>query len=467
VTLNPDGSRTITVAGKNGTTRQQTQWSSFQSYTITDDENADRTVDKTTTVTNANNVTTTVVEQDTDLDGVPDWRQTGTVGTSGPPPFPLTMTAEEMLLPPDGGVRQYLPVAQSTTVSPRFAESTSCFRNLSLPPSDAGAGAPDCWFDDVPKTWSDTQGKSTPLFGSVLDPGGVLDHIRVLTTGKSACDVISHGIIQDAFNQALGEGLTRIGGINVGHAIDLVVALAEKDLIIGCEYPACLAAQGHAGGMAYHDGADLSDDPGADIIEIRPEIIQQGVDPTAEMVLHELFHYAGKEHDNGDEGGTNARDYIYACARYGNSCRGYPGFYLGYPGDASSARDAAMCADADNKGQFGVQAIAVQSDKLCGSETAPGPQTPHDVCSVADPAPPTTPCTCCVANVWDYCDQTLIPAASATSKELDEFQCCLACPTGFAWNPAVCPTGLVGVPKWQAPSKPPVTTCQPLAGCGY
>src|SRR5262249_44083019 len=80
VTVNSDGTSTLSMAGANGTERLHVDSKSARAYTLTADANGDGKVDERMTATESGGVTTTVWERDDGLSGTFNWRATMTFG---------------------------------------------------------------------------------------------------------------------------------------------------------------------------------------------------------------------------------------------------------------------------------------------------------------------------------------------------------------------------------------------------
>src|SRR5262249_37036054 len=151
-------------------------------------------------------------------------------------------------------------------------------------------------------------------------------------------------------------------------------------LLYGCANPSCVPSNVHATthSAMFKNGSA----PGAFITTFNPSDAAAGAasgdEALEELLVHEWFHVT-ESHPSGDPNGSEWRDEIYACSRYANNCRAWDkGFYLGRCCDASSARDAAMCADQKHKADFGIQTVFVETswglvEKTPGTDVTIGP----------------------------------------------------------------------------------------------
>jgi hypothetical protein len=456
VTVNADGTKTLSMAGKTTGERLHIEWASVGSYTLTADVNTDGTIDeRITATTDASGVTTTVWERDSNLNGTFDWRST----TTHTPQVGITQTLEQV---PPGGAGY----VTTDTYSAPFAEAVRTCPSLDVkaggacdahllaqpgqdfppvpnycvygpppppppPPADAGGGG--CWFEGDPATTSDVAPES--LYTTSACPSCGYVTFSTITAGPMQCNDQQTKDIAAALVRAWSDTEAAIiSRINPTFAEVLFNVANYHHYYYGCSSPACAGDTT----AAFTEQPKFSDAPDVPVTDFHAtNTLTMGQDAIEEVIIHEWFHAGGHPGHEGTRNGRGGRDMVYSCARYADGCRAWnSGFYLGLCCDASSARDAAMCADADHKSAFGIQNIFV--------ETSPGfAQTPNGLdtgapplCTDLTPNSPMNPC-CMLERTAAYCDQTplsdqdIVTLASAPvpiDAVLHYPSCCESCP---------------------------------------
>ena len=483
VTLNADGSHSLTIPGANGTTRVSIDWTSGRSFTMTTDVNADGVIDDQRTVTTTSGTTTSLWQVDRSLAGAFDWKNTVTRTSS------VTTSTVEEILPLGGttfvttseftdsafdlaGPKCIPPQLDGTTCTPNGADSVAPKPTFCAPPSTTPTGGPcgtqgqpACitWIPDG-QTWTTAEVGPSALLSV---PQQSRNKFYFMTEGAMLCTPEQAAQLTSVVTTALGDIDDTMIDLNIGKWAQLLMALTNTPLYFGCSLPA--TAQGR-GIVAVTQYADFSDDPNDAIMitAIDPSIFTAGDNALEEIITHEWFHVAGDSHPH-DPNGWAARDQIYSCARSINQGKAFSdGFYLGVCCDASSARDHATCADADNKEQFGIQNMFVETtDGIVESPnsglTSYTNNAPPKECVAMDNTPP-APCGCTLESVPAYCDQTLVTEQEAlgdgifvAASTLTEPNCCESCPSATPYTTA-CPM--------VSPTSPAIceaaTSCAPL-----
>jgi len=160
-------------------------------------------------------------------------------------------------------------------------------------------------------------------------------------------------------------------------------------------------------------------------------------------------------HHQVDAAGSESRDVINACARVGDQCKAWNvGFYLGKCCDASSARDGAMCASAENKQSYGGYEMYVETASPYVEEPSGATDPATNVC--ADTDGNAADALCAIESMFAFCDQTPFTAGETTDPipsgypskgqealpALSGFVCVEECPAMTPDTPSLCATNL-------------------------
>jgi hypothetical protein len=485
VTVNPDHTRTVTIAGPNGTSRLVLVWKNSRSFSMKVDANGDGVVDDQTSVTTTNGVTSSLLEQDRNLGGTFNYRNTTTLKKGS-----FHSVVEEIL-----------PLASSFVTTASYNGSdfdyvgplcvpaqlpggTACaaktkaprpkFCALPDPPVDGidcgfpGADACITWIADG-QTWH-----TTDVAPRDLPPVANANLMGIITAGPMACNAGQIEMLTRVVTQAAADFHEAMPSLNNEKYAQVMTGLASAPLLYGCKLPTFGApvARGIVAVTNYADflldGAvtDYATDD-AKITAFDASSFGSGDDYLEELLVHEWFHVAGDHHPH-DANGYFARDQIYSCSRIVDKGRAFAqGHYLSVDCcDASSARDHASCASADKKLKFGLQNIFIETPTGLLEIPAPGLTSATDQpltnqCfneGTGDQAP----CGCVVERVAAYCDQVVLTEQDALShfgltaaaNSLRTFSCCESCP---ASTPAAAVCGTAD------PANPP--TCISTQAC--
>lgn len=246
-------------------------------------------------------------------------------------------------------------------------------------------------------------------------------------------------------------------------SIDTAVANSDG-ILYGCALPSCSPS----GVDAVTSKAYFADDPKIFITTIAPQFINLGVDAVEEIIIHEWYHLL-LQHVPDAQGGSE-RDFIYSCSRNATGGRSWnAGFYLADCCDASSARDAAMCADDTKRLQFGIQMLFKETangftEDLNAQATAYSDKEDPPTCTNASMPVMNAPCSCYLEQAPGYCNQTVLTQDDAlklglvdTAETISGANCCESCPSGTPWaGLGACGTVTAGT-ECVAPSEPPLT----------
>jgi hypothetical protein len=501
VTLGPSGARTISTVDATGLERVHIDWTSLGASTMTA-YRADGTIDESMTTTSSGNVVTTVWQLDKDLDGTFDWRSTTqstdrqqitqTIEELSPGAADLTVTSTYTGPDLDEGncqePKQLDPLAVDVgascdalalTTDPNYSifapAPTYCNGGDGAAPQSSmdqtcnAPGTPPCiapigsgctpTMNDCHLTWSKSALSPVELFASAPVVGSGLP-IYAATSGPMACTKAQRTSIARAVQEAFPElAFTLIKNwtaewtqllTGITNQSDTGLSGVTDGLYYACAMPPGVAANDEAVTI----WAGFSDANNAKLTMLNPSLFdaRYGLDALEEIVTHELMHAGGYRHQPAPDGGQQ-RDYIYSCARIADGCRAFDeGFYLGACCDASSSRDAAMCAGPENKAQFGVFGLFTETKSPTYYVSVPPTQLPDQVC-YASGSYQYDSCLCSIAIMPAYCDHTPLQwsewlnyaATVQIAETMFQPQCCEACPSGDnAYSNGVCGTQASG-----------------------
>jgi hypothetical protein len=177
--------------------------------------------------------------------------------------------------------------------------------------------------------------------GSANSPGG-RPNVRIITNGApGACSDAQSTQILDALYQALADGLPCLKQSNPRAYEALNESLAGRSLAIDCGNSCDLGDGTYSIAQTDMPGSwrDVFSDPHMSInMQHFP-----GGDCAAQVMLHEMLHWAGQNH-TGDASGGGGKDQVYACGRFCTKCMTDPSCAIG-GGDA--AFDCVQCADSE------------------------------------------------------------------------------------------------------------------------
>lgn len=438
ITLASDGTQTIVVPGARGPRVRATVRSAVE-YDETADDNADGTMDITRHGSIEAGVPVQVEVSDANFDGTPDHRVTSR---------PHATTVEDWIVPATGGARQWVvthsfqrqgdfhagavPPCPPDPPVPRMPDPpTSAY------PCSALGCSHRCFLRD--RIALDAAAE----FGVSTVPDAA---VRILTRGAPtfACTVDQKRTLELAL-LSVGADLERLRAINPDRHNQILTKLSRVRLYFGCGIPSCVPGSTIAWTEAPRH--EVYTDPTIATIMIRggaggPLVLPNPTirnAATREIIEHELFHLV--EGHEEDSNGNEARDHIYACPRYQVQWAAGLTFYLGTVAQASSARDAALCASMDHKAAFGVASANLRtSDGYF--EITPGTRMDVPLCSVSSRDSPTAMATCSVETFITDCDQTPVPAAMRSLAQRHEVACTLGCPPTEPYQPVSCSTSV-------------------------
>ncbi len=477
VTVNPDGSHTVSMAGTNGHERLHIDRQPSGAFTLTADVNGDGKVDSQMTKTISGSTATTVWELDDNLNGKFNWRATMSYGHD------VNTVAAKLEQTPFGGTNLVETAAYSGAVATAAAcqgkSPAEVMMGGSCDANGAGAMAPKPNFCQPPTPGTGSSG------GGCFWPGGTdtwasadVRPIRIggtnffkITQGAMRCSDEQYRTIELALYAAWADfDANVVKGLEPSWA-SVTDAIANRSIYYGCALPSCLPS----GVVAATHAAYFADLPRADavvITTIAPFILQKGEGATEEIIIHEWFH-PDLDHIP-DQNGANARDRIYGCSRVAAGVKSWnAGLYLGQCCDASSARDHAMCAqDPARKEKFGVQDIFRETadgyvEQPNGSFTGYTDKPMPPTC-VQDMGTSTAVCSCYLEQVPAYCDQTVLTQSAALGLGLLEASGSLTLPNCCETCPGSTPIAGIGRCGTYSPGTqcPPKTTCGQLPSNG-
>jgi hypothetical protein len=201
------------------------------------------------------------------------------------------------------------------------------------------------------------------------------------------CDQLVVTRLIPIFQQAVEDGASCISGSNTEQGTKFAVARA-RPLHVACNNPCpntlastdlpyfSWASQGIEGVHnilnAYTQRMNL--EPGINSLKKNAEI--------EEILIHELMHFTGTDHNPPPFGAPEGHDVVYGCGRYCTSCK-TDGITVGWsnmpPSAAQFAYDCADCSDATHIGACGeLYFVDSCNNGACGLRGGSCP--PGDVC---------------------------------------------------------------------------------------
>jgi hypothetical protein len=434
VTVAPDGTQTIVVAGTRGP-RVRSVVRSLDDYETRVDDNDDGTFDITRTSSTIAGVTARVETRDRNFDGTPDLRVTQTRTTA---------MVEEFMRPRTGGAPRWVITRAGNGLNDYVSPSvTSCTPPADIAPPTPGPSTPPatgfcgtgcsmrCFYDNRAALEASSVGGFTSLPST---------SVRLLNRGMAACSAEQMTRINTAL-VAVGQDLARIRSINAAYVDEILTSLSRVRLFVGCAIPACAPTNTLAWTQAWRHR--VWEDPSTATVLLNPSTLNltnAAVRGPAvrELLVHELFHLSESHEDyESTNNGYEARDHIYACARFAVRWAAGLEFYLGTTRQASSARDAATCASMDHKRAYGVGSANLRTDRFF-VEILPGAEMDVPVCSIDAMTMPASQPDCAVVTYQTYCDQTPVPAAERNLAQRHQGACTTRCPPYAPYEPDSC-----------------------------
>ncbi|MHB1846331.1 MAG: hypothetical protein ACYCWW_16020 [Deltaproteobacteria bacterium] len=379
--------------------------------------------------------TTVEVEQfDTNLDGVMDQQNVRVFDKSAGQPYTVTDT-RTLFQSPDGGIASS-PDAGSWVVGWTFSGTTVANQSGGTASCDGMAGFPSSYdttgnIDNFPPS-QPKSGQLVPVPGTKI--------LILQDVGPGSCSAKGVPIIVAAFEEAIKEAANCLLILNPKVGGLLAVALAQQPLYVACANSCenVVASTDLPPGTFsdFHTWA-------YSIRGLRGKVQRMSLNPTelaslstrtdpagrlAEVLIHELLHYSGINHDPPPAVSPTGLDLVYGAGRYCDLCPAEP---LTAGSGGSAAEDAKDCAQiADPARIF-----------TCGSQV--------DINTTAAPDNPIA-CTDCTTGYWLHpypCDPKKPTAAGDPANTATE--CCAA------GGPDCCPAGCSAScqPGWTTAAK--------------
>ncbi|MBL8602481.1 MAG: hypothetical protein JNK72_11215 [Myxococcales bacterium] len=424
VTVDAQGVTTVIVHGPRGP-RVRTVLRSVVDYDESVDDNADGVFDITRTSRRLSGHVTTVETRDFDFDGTPNLRVTQTANIS---------TREDFLPGADGGPPRWTVTRSSVGVGEFYTGVPECVpprpvraetQATVMLPSAGACSETGCNHRCLVPDVATLEASSIRGFTSLPSQG-----VRILTRGATPATCTPEQVHRlNVGFAALSADLERIRAINPDLHHQVLVRLSRVTVYVGCAVPPCVPSDVSAWTEGPRNGT-WGDTPTATIY-LRPggalDIADAAVRGPAvrELLLHELMHLYTSHEDR--DSGFQGRDLVYACARYAVRWEAGLRYYLGRREDASSARDAAVCASMDHKPQFGRGRATLRTSRFF-IEHAPGAALDVPMCSTTPDDPPTEAPLCAAIEYATYCDQTPVTPSLRTFMDLHQGACTTLCP---------------------------------------
>ena len=456
VTVADDGTHTIVRAGHHGMPLQTIVVSSDGSIEITGDYNENGITDFHATGVSTPTDATWSETNDDDFDGAFDRGRTSV----------YTPTSNGGLMESRSDLAPYwFPMDHQSLLAPE--QVTLKFAQEECGPPDAPAANMTTEPTDACDTAIDTalaainplvahQHVNYPYPGLML-PGGAAPTIDIEIGGDSSCETDSANRISRVLPMAIREltkGLNRWNGPE-----NDIVALrfAQRRLVIGCTTNTVCSFG------ASTDTYGVNPDTGVSSKNVVRMIINTAAHSLAddigleEVLIHELFHFAGFVHHGDRE--QYGLDHVYACGRHLNFCRRGSFQSVKQLGFYNSAFDCSECAEPEFRILCGDIQTIHTNEKSCMSDPRPT--------SIASQCEDSGGCLVdglsCQHTSGGYCNFTkVIPSDRRGVMDYDNAGCVLACPSGFHAG-AMCAPGLQdSFATWRAAPTLSPLRCMPF-----